>query len=192
MDILEVSKHICICSLVHVPVWTHTTQNTPRVLFPVTPCTTCTVIADYLRFKMALLMWWEWTIEPHSIFESQFQRCWVSSVPSKISKSDDAPRTWQALVFFPFWFHLKLTRHFVLCFLTQPFIMFDRVKECFFSSPCILHNGEHNAFALKSLLLSCLQSLSSLLVSSLIKCVYMEQESCQGEPEIASSFYNSA
>lgn len=62
----------------------------------------------------------------------------------------------------------------------------------FFSSPCILHNGEHNAFALKSLLLSCLQSQASLLVSSLIKCVYIEQESCHGEPETASSSYDSA
>lgn len=58
----------------------------------------------------------------------------------------------------------------------------------FFSSPCISHNGEHNAFALKSLLLSCLQSQASLLVSSLIKCAYIEQESCHGEPEITSSF----
>lgn len=61
----------------------------------------------------------------------------------------------------------------------------------FFSSPCILHNAEHNAFALKSLLLSCLQSQAYLLVSSLIKCAYMEQESCHKEPEMASSSYDS-
>jgi len=62
----------------------------------------------------------------------------------------------------------------------------------FFSSPCIFHNGEHNAFALKSLLLSCLQSQASLLASSLIKCVYIEQESRHGEPEMASSSFDSA
>jgi len=56
----------------------------------------------------------------------------------------------------------------------------------FFSFPCILHNGEHNAFPLKSLLLSCLQSQASLLVSSLIKCIYIEQGSCHGDPEMVS------
>lgn len=102
------------------------------LLLSVTPWSNCTVIADYLRFNVELLMWWEGTMWPHSIFGSQFQSCWVSGVLSKTRKSDDTLRTRMALVFFLFWFHLKLTRHFFLCFLTLPFIMFDRLKECFF------------------------------------------------------------
>lgn len=186
------SKCISIHYLVHVPVRMHATQGAHIVLFPVTPWTNYTVIEDYLRFNMALLMCWEGTIQPHSLFGSQFQRCWVASVPSKISKSDDALRTGQALVFFLFWFHLKLTRCFFLCFLTQPFIMFDRVKECFFP-PLVSCTMENIMPLLWSLCCYPAYKVRPLfLVSSLIKCVYIEQESCHGRPEMASSSYDSA
>lgn len=68
--------------------------------------------------------------------------------------------------------------------------MFDRVKECFFLL-LYLAQWRTQCFALKYLLLSYLQSQAYLLVSSLIKCDYMEQESCHEEPEKASSSYDS-
>lgn len=134
MDKHVISKWICICYWVLAPVRMYVTQCTHSTV----PCNLLSQLHCICRlFSMGFLMWWERTVQ---FLDLNFRD---AKYPVYHLKSATVMAFWERpLYFFLFWFHLKLTRYFFLCFLTQPFIMFDRVKECFFP-PLVSHTMEN-------------------------------------------------